>query len=1653
MPSSTVTLKAAGLNYSPNNLALPEGSLVVGNDVIIQRDNVVQSRRGYLEYSEDFLTSTDRAKQLMIYKERIIAHFQDKLFFDTGETNLQGKAVFGEFNGDYEETEEGLRIKSIQAQKNLYFTTSEGIKKLSVSSVDDFSTAPNQIVDAGAVKALDFTAFIDIAQGQQDGFFPVNSVVAYRVVWGYRDANNNIILGAPSDRVVVYNFLQNALVQDINAMCVMLDNLKQNGVSNYSVINPSSSFSSQFIVYDPNDATQVLTNTKALATLIDESSTLASISAPTVTTPLQINQIDITNNEVTISFTAGNPQDVFVQGDVIEITGITLTGLEDINNGNTWTDTSITPNVRNTNPAYYTITNVGLTTITFNFIHADVVAAAPGAATVIKPYSYRRILETSGDEGQFPLNDIVVGLDITSAQMYSIQNALERISNRLKIELVGFISANLLNRYVSPYQITTTGNVNINITVPVGVREGYFYQVYRSAIFTGFGTDILGVTILPDDELRLVNETTITTPIPNSVEYFDNYPDDLRNNNANLYTNPVTGEGIQNANDLPPFAKDIEVFKNVTFYFNTKTKHRINPFQLLGTSLLDSGDTITVTNGLDTSVYTFIEGVKEETQFTISNVSVASIETNISDLYFTINTPIGDNEKNYYVWYSYNNAGTDPAPTGLTGIRVDLLTGDTANTVAEKTAYAISQYIYDFTATNINAITNVVAGSPTTTITTDYPHSLVTGNSIVVSGVTQTGGTAINGTAVVVTVTGANTFTIPTASSPTGVTFTNASIEMLNSFIVTNISEGYTTASAIGPGTISTIVSITSTTPGAGEDAANNEVLLSRLTSRAQAIDLTARSLTRVINKDTNSTIYSYYISGDNTLPGLMNLESVDLNDTPFYVMGSNADVGLSFNPDIGPVNTNISAISAATSAVITTSSPHGLINGEQIVIGGSNSNPEVKGLFTITYLTPTTFSVPFDTTTPGAPGTSGFWSTVSDTVVSTNEVKPNRVYYSKPNQTESVPILNFFDVGSSDKQILRGKSIRDSLFVFKEDGLYRISGESIPFSTGLFDSSCVLIAPDSVSVSNNAVYGWTLKGVSVVNESGVSEITRPIDTEILKLSASIYPNFRQLTWGLSYDSDNSYTVFTNSQETDEVATIGFRYSNLTNTWTNINRAQTCGVILPSQDVQYFGSGTNNVIDKERKTFTRTDYADKDFTVATKEQNILSNDNKTVALFSVDDIEVGDVLTQTQWLTIFDYNSLLQKLDLDPTVGISDIASITGSGFNVTITTTSPHFLTTGDYVTIIDSGTLPLIDGLYQVIVTSGTQITIVIENEFISGSTSVGQVKRNYYNTLQLEYGINLRDALITLAQYLDTDPALVITTYEAQIENYLTGINIVSPSAEGIITTYSAHNIVSDRVVTIFGTPYSPDTIPVLNGVYLSSNNGAFGTSSVFNINELVISGATSISGLFVDTTPTENTALDIKACFDNIVSLLNTDSGATFSDYLPIDETSLIEAVILSVNTVQKSVTLNIPLPLVIGDVQIYKAIPCEIQYSPITFGDPLMLKQIYEATMMFDNKAFTQATASFSSDLKPEFTDIVFNGEGNGIYGHYTTLGHGYGFYGGGSHAAPFRTLIPMMAQRCRYLNVKFAHEVAREKWALNGITLTGNVAESTRAFR
>lgn len=185
--ASIITLKAIGLNTNPNQLEVPEGSLVEARNVIIEKDNVIEPARGYRLYAEPFGLTTDRAYQIWEYKNRLIRQYGTTIEFQNGVLN-SGVVNFDAFSGSFGPAKSGLRTKTVDSTGNLYFTSDTGIKKISAQDASQLSTSSGYITNAGGLKALDFTANIQITDGDQSSFLPQDSAVAYRIVWATLDA-------------------------------------------------------------------------------------------------------------------------------------------------------------------------------------------------------------------------------------------------------------------------------------------------------------------------------------------------------------------------------------------------------------------------------------------------------------------------------------------------------------------------------------------------------------------------------------------------------------------------------------------------------------------------------------------------------------------------------------------------------------------------------------------------------------------------------------------------------------------------------------------------------------------------------------------------------------------------------------------------------------------------------------------------------------------------------------------------------------------------------------------------------------------------------------------------------------------------------------------------------------------------------------------------------------------------------------------------------------------------------------------------------------------------------------------------------------------------------------------------------------------------
>jgi len=1184
-------LKALGLSTFDNELENRDGDLFKADNVNIDADNVIESRRGFNDFSSS-LAST--SKQLMTYKDRILVHFGSTIQFDS-----DGAGTFSSFSGSYSELEDKLRIKYQEVNGNLYFTTDEGIKKISALAASEFSTSSDYITNAGGVKAVDLEADLKISTG---GFLPAQSKCAYRLVWSIKDKNNNQIPGTPSSRFVLEN-----TSSDIN---------------------------------------------------------IAEEFTATVSGVLTASQYFLFSSSTVDYFC--------------------------------WF------NVGGSDTEPQTTETIGRTAIE---------AVTPGSSTTADAIAIGNAIAAATSDFDVDVTSSTVTVTLADDTVGDVLDAAEQVA--------GGGTTNLTITTTDQGSVTSgsLANTDITFTVPQDVTStDHFYQLYRTANVTA----ILGLTlddIDPGEEFNLVFESGVTTAeiSAGEVTFEDITPDSFRASGTPLYTNPNTGEGILQANDRPPIARDIELFRNTTFYGNTKTVHRLTTNMLSVSSFTTGSTQFIVGNSTATREYTFV-GATQVQQID----SIADSGDSLNGDYFLLNS--ARNSRKYYVWYKTSGgAVSDPAISERIGIKVEVDTGATADDVATATGAMIA-LLDDFsTGVSTNEITITLAKN----------------------------GNADNA-----------------ADGDTGFTFNAPS------------------------------------TAGDGEDAASNDVLLSSLGSVGQAIDETARSLVKVINKDASSEVNAFYLSGANDLPGIIFLEARSLTDDTFYLATNDSSATASFNPELSTTQaiTSITFSAGSGSPANINDTTHNLTTGTKVYVYDSATTPVIRGMYSITVVDADNFTIPINITGEDNPSSAVYF--LAD-VPSDNEVSPNRLYYSKDSQPEAIPLLNYIDIGRKDKIIHRIIALRDNLFVLKEDGVYIVTGSSYPhFGSRLLDGSSVILSPDTADVLNNQIYCLSSQGVVRITESGVNVISRRIEDKILGITNDRY-NYKNESFAMSYEGDRAYILFMPTETTDTNATQAYRYNVFTNSWTRWEYEATCGVLNSGNNRLYIGQSDRNYIQQERKNGDRTDFSDRDFTSAIAANG--SIDSTTVEISSLNDVDVYDVLQQTQYVTISIIQRLLKMLDGDD--GFDDV------DYESTLSPSSG-----ANMKTLLDALNIKLVADD-----SSGTITAQTFSSDFATQQTE--------YNAMIVELNTPACDGLYT--NYQSADIAIL---YEAVITatdsttNFVT-LNLTDiPILEGSITIYKHIPKTVEWMPIHFGDPAAVKQIRDSSIIF--DQNNFYGGKIAFN-----------------------------------------------------------------------------------------------------------------------------------------------------------------------------------------------------------------------------
>ena len=1465
-----------GLNTFDSELSLPSGTLKTAKNVVVDKRNIARPRRGFNDYGTTFTDDEDRAKQLMVYKDRIFRHFDSTIEFDS-----DGVGTFLAFNGTYNELEEGLRIKFREANSNFYFTTADGIKKISATSPSEFSQNSGYIESAGIPKALDTKGKVvfDVS-----GFLPASSKVAYRVVWGKNDVNGNLLLSGVGSRLVVTNdseditVTEKSTIDTINSEVSIL--APDAGTGAYFIITDGSN-NSYYVWYNDTDVsvTKPVTSETIGKTEVEidltGASTSSDIAAYTGSALAQINGFNVTvnTNKITITNTSGNDVTDIRDGVVstgfifdVEEQGQVLTGLR----SNVQLSFSIPSEIKTTDYFYQVYRTAVFTTST----GVELIDIDPGdemnlvleSGITVDQLEYGYVGQIGGI-GEVLLDDTSESFRESGAILYTNPQSGDGILQSNERPPIAHDIASFKNSMF--YSNTKTAHRStVNLLAIDQFISGTSKLIIGNSTntreYTFTGTKQVQSFITNDDDAVQEKTEIITDTKLNTFDgqYFD--INSASGNAYRVYMDTTGGNSVVPSSDGKTLVRvdinltttAIEVADSVA-----STLDSLNDFTCPSTGT----DTIIVTDVIYNVVMAASNGDLGGT-WNISRL-VEGLDSTRDGVYFTLSS--ASDKVDLYVWLTNkNDNSSDPAPSGKLGIKVAYVNGDSADDTATKISEALASSPYFDSVNTTNKTkqqTQIVADTKANTndgeyfdidSTLGFPYRVymdTTGGDLTVptsdgrdllrvdiSGDTTAAevGDSIANVLNLFT----DEFSCPTTGTGT-IVVTNivyGSVDdavngnLGNAWSISVINAGIDTSSTVKitwatngnvAGDITDFnTGYTINTPsieGEGETtdtADGGNVLLSSLISIAGAIDETARSLVNVINRDSKGVVYAYYISGPDSLPGIISLESRNITDDPFYMAVNQEAIQTKFSPEMD-LRKDVTNVTVAVDEITTiTSTGHGYSNGDNVFIYDLDTLDPVYGKYTISNVTTDTFEIPVNVQT--ITSNSGF--VFKAETVSDNEVKPNRLYYSKSSRPEAVPLVNFIDIGAKDKAIQRIIELRDNLYVFKEDGVYIVTGTSIPFQTRLIDSSANIIAPDSAAVLNNQIFFLSTQGVATASDSGISVISKPIENLILDATRTGFSHATS-SFGVGYENDRSYLLWMPTDVDDTVATQCFRYSTHNGYWTTWELTNTCGIVNPLDDKLYLGNADLNAISQERKNGDRKDYSDRDFEITIP---ALAISGTNWELSSSDGIASGDVLVQTQYLTIAVFNRLLKKLDTDPglddtdyyaTLGLSDGGNLAnGMSALVTKLNTDDTSLITYSYDGDID---FQAIQTQFNVIITNLNDFDSDPDYNY-NNNTSTGTVE---YETIILEINRVTNDSVVAYELPVLEGPISVYTGYECIVEwapQHFGDASAYKQISEGSIL-FDANNFYSAEI------QFSSDRSKNFKGVeFRGKGTGVFG-----------------------------------------------------------------------------------------------------------------------------------------------------------------------------------------------------------------------------------
>jgi hypothetical protein len=210
--------------------------------------------------------------------------------------------------------------------------------------------------------------------------------------------------------------------------------------------------------------------------------------------------------------------------------------------------------------------------------------------------------------------------------------------------------------------------------------------------------------------------------------------------------------------------------------------------------------------------------------------------------------------------------------------------------------------------------------------------------------------------------------------------------------------------------------------------------------------------------------------------------------------------------------------------------------------------------------------------------------------VTAENHTFPDAIYFSKADEPEAVPAVNFIRVGSRNKAIQRIFALRDCLVILKEDGIFVLTGQVISdFNVSTLDATVFFNSDRTADKINNTVLALSNnQGLVQVTEKSVQIISRRVDDVVQPIIG--FTDLMRNSLGFGHESGRLYYLSINREVLGrEIQT--YLYNVLNNTWTETDKTFYQMVIGPSLELYGSTVAEQNVILKQRKTQTLLDFS------------------------------------------------------------------------------------------------------------------------------------------------------------------------------------------------------------------------------------------------------------------------------------------------------------------------------------------------------------------------------------------------------------------------------------------------------------------------------